>query len=411
MNKRRYVSDLIEEFCFSGSPKMAFIVGPRQCGKTTLSKGMLAKRGVGAYYNWDQREFRAVWTKSPNSVVSKLPQGGSSTPMLVLDEIHKAKLWKRTLKGIFDTTEKRVDIVVTGSARLDIFKKGSDSLLGRYFLFHLHPFSVAELTNQELPDPDQALTRMRLNDPASKESFDSLQRLLKFGGFPEPLFSNSPRKAKAWQQLRNQQIVREDLRDLSKLPELSQIEMLVALLPERAAQPLSRAALREDLEVAHTTVTRWLSYLASLFYHFEVKPFSHRIKQSIKKEGKLYLWDCSEVPEDGPRFENLVANHLLKACNFWTDSGSGKFELSYVRNFSGEEIDFLVTKDRKPWAAFEVKLSDKALSPSWNKILPQLGAIPGFQLVNDSSPYFSSTRIGQSEVVVRDAASALRCLV
>jgi uncharacterized protein len=130
---------------------MAFISGPRQCGKTTLAKSLLKERHSGNYYNWDETKFRRLWTKNPSAII---PTKSKKTSVVVLDEIHKAKLWKRTLKGVFDTLENPLDIIVTGSARLNVYKKGSDSLLGRYFHFRLHPFTLGEISNASKVAPD-----------------------------------------------------------------------------------------------------------------------------------------------------------------------------------------------------------------------------------------------------------------
>lgn len=411
MSKERYLADIIEEMCFLGPAKMAFVVGPRQCGKTTMARSILKARGAGAYYNWDQREFRAIWAREPQSVIKNIAPNSKLTPILIFDEIHKAKLWKRTLKGVFDTLEERVDIIVTGSARLDTYKKGSDSLLGRYFSFRLHPFTVREVVGEKPVTPDRVM--LCLEDglpPATSEAKDALSTLLRFGGFPEPFLAQSQRRALIWRQQRLQQLVREDLRDLSRLPELSQIEMLMSLLPERAASQLSRSALREDLEVAHTTVTRWLNYLEALYYHFEIRPYSKNIKRSLKKEGKLHLWDYAEATQPGQRFENLVAQHLLKACHYWSDCGHGKFELRYLKNTDGAEIDLLIVKDNKAWLPVEVKLSDTNPSPHWSAFLPALGCKFALQLVNLPN-YLKIERSGGQNVIVADASRFLLNLV
>ena len=350
---------------------MAFVSGPRQSGKTTFAKALLKERGFGRYYNWDDIEFRRQWVKSPRLIVPRAE--GEKTPILVLDEIHKAKLWKRSLKGVFDTLEAPVDIIVTGSARLDIYQKGGDSLMGRYFPFRLHPFSVAEMIHRKATSPDELINAIKTRSlSASKEATSALETLQRFGGFPEPLFSQSEKVARAWRRTRQEQLIREDLRDISRIPELSQIEMLAALLPERVGSVLSRAALREDLEVAHTTVSRWLSFLERLYFFFEIKPYSKKIRNSIKKEGKLYFWEYSDVPTPGARLENLVAAHLLKACHYWTDSGEGLFELFYLRNKQGYEIDFLITKDKKPFLPIEAKSTDTQIANGWKIFLPQI---------------------------------------
>jgi predicted AAA+ superfamily ATPase len=413
MAKERYLHKIIHELCFHKQFKMAFIAGPRQAGKTTFANTILKERGQGAYYNWDETKFRRLWIKEPQKLVDDLEFKKSVPPIIILDEIHKAKLWKRNLKGIFDSLTKRVDILVTGSARLNIYQKGSDSLMGRYFLFRLHPFTVAELVNSQPNEPEtiiNALNAFEL-DEGNKEAQEIFDNLWQFSGFPEPFLAQSTRRANAWRRMRLQQLVREDLRDLSRLPELSQVEMLLSLLPERVGSQLSRSSIREDLEVAHTTINRWLNYLEALYYHFEIKPYSKSIKRSLKKEGKLYLWDYAEDLGDSARFENLVAQHLLKACHYWTDAGYGNFELMYLRDIQGYEIDFLIIKNKKPWLPVEVKLSETSPSANWKTFLPQLPCDLGVQIVKEPKSHLKIHSQANKRIIVCDANRFLSKLV
>ena len=404
----RYLGAAIRELCFPRH-KIAMLSGPRQCGKTTLAKLLLEERGAGSYRNWDQVEFRRVWARSPSSVV---PAASRATPILILDEIHKAPGWKRSLKGLYDTLDRTCDIIVTGSARLDVYRKGGDSLLGRHFAFRLHPFSLGELSGARLPDDPDARRDAVLSGrvPASRDRDRVLADLDRFGGFPEPFLTGSVRAARVWRHSRVTQVIREDLRDLTHLTELGKIELLASLLPERVGSPLSRQALSEILEVSHPTVTRWLAALSDLFYGFELKPWTKAVSRTLRKEGKLYLWDWSEVAEPGARFENLVACHLLKACDYWSDTGEGRFELFYLRNKEKEEIDFLVVRDKRPWLAIEVKLSDTAPSRHFPKFLRYLGLERALQLV--ARPNVDHLeRVGDVEVRVMSAATALSALV
>jgi uncharacterized protein len=382
MIKERYLENIIEDVCFS-SRKMAFISGARQCGKTTLAKQVLKQRKVGHYYNWDEIKFRRLWTKDPSNIIPSPPEG-HTTPLIILDELHKAKSWKKNLKGVFDTLEIPCDILVTGSARLNIYRKGSDSLLGRYYHLRLHPFSLCELTRKkhEIAAEDLLDAIFNRSIKVTKQAKEYMPLLMRFGPFPEPLLAGTEKTLNLWRRNRVEKIIREDLRDLSRLPELSQVEMLTSLLPERVANPLSIKSLSEDVEVAYTTVKRWLHYLNELYYFFEVKPYSKSLSRSIKKEGKLYLWDWSEVENEASRFENLVAMHLLKYCDYLTDSGMGNFELRYLRNKEKKEIDFLLLKNNKPWLPIEVKLNQGKLSDNWKVFLPQIKCPQAIQIVN-----------------------------
>lgn len=389
---------------------MAFISGPRQAGKTTFAKFLLKERGDGAYYNWDETEFRRAWTKNPKTILPS--KAGAEIPLVVLDEIHKAKLWKRTLKGVFDTLEAPLDILVTGSARLNVYKKGSDSLLGRYFHFRLHPFSLHEMVLGGPPlSPDAMLEAVRERSlDFRKEWREAFAGLLRFGGFPEPLFSQDERKARLWRRGRTEKVIREDLRDLSRIPELSRIEMLASLLPEKVGSLFSIASLRDHLEVGHETVKRWVTFLQELYYLYEIKPFQGSIARSLKKEGKAYLWDSSEVQDKPARYENLVANHLLKACHYWTDTGEGEFTLHFLRNKEKQEIDFLMARDGKPWLAMETKLGQGDISPNWKKFLPHLGNVLAVQLVSEPG-HWKRVKVGEKEVLVASAQEFLAYLV
>lgn len=406
--RTRYLQPTLAELCFADH-RIALVSGPRQCGKTTLAKRMLADRGVGAYFNWDQREFRRLWATEPQKTVEI--EGKGRVPLVVLDEIHKARLWKRTLKGIYDTLTRPTDLFVTGSARLAVYRKGSDSLLGRYRAFRLHPFSVAELLGRPAPAPDDALQALfAAAARPSRRSAEILEALMRFGPFPEPVLGQDTRKARLWRRERVDAVVREDLRDLSRIVELDRVQLLASFLPERAGSLLSVESLRRDLEVNHQTAERWLGALADLYYCYEIHPFTARVRRSIRKAGKLYLWDFGEVADPAARFENLIAGHLLKACHFWTDAGYGEFELRCLRNRDGKELDFLITRDGGAWLPVEVKRSDRQPSRSWRTFLPALRCDHALQIVLDPGVREEHELDGVRLLVV-SAADALGCLV
>lgn len=407
----RYLTEAIKTLAFTDH-KMAFLSGPRQCGKTTLGKLILKQYAQGSYHNWDDIEFRRLWAKNPKKIIP--PPAGEekeNAPLIILDEIHKAKGWKRSLKGVYDTLTSPADILVTGSARLNVYKKGGDSLLGRYYNFRLHPFSLGEILNSTPPTPDAFIKNIFEGETTTTKTARShLEALLEFGGFPQPFLSQDVKKARLWRQRRVEMVIREDLRDLSHLPELSKIEMLAALLPERVGSLLSLNALREDLEVSYDTVKRWLHMLSELYYIFRIQPYSQSIKRSLKKESKLYFWDYSEIESKGGRLENLVACHLLKACHYWTDTGEGLFDLHYLRNKEKQEIDFLITRDKKPWLPVEVKSQSKEAVPAWKKFLPMLPCNIGCQIVLAGKTSKKTELIG-GEVLVTPISRFLSALV
>ena len=180
---------------------------------------------------------------------------------------------------------------------------------------------------------------------------------------------------------------------------------MVSLLPEKVGSLFSLNSIREDMEVSHDTVKRWLTYLKELYYLYEIKPYHQSIPRALKKEGKIYFWDFGEVDDPAARFENLIANHLLKACHFWTDTGYGRFDLFYLRNKEKQEIDFLIVKDDIPWIPLEVRTDSFSPSPNWRKFLHLLPCKKGVQIV--AGPHRQQHRIGNKDVLVIGAAEFL----
>lgn len=258
-----------------------------------------------------------------------------------MDEIHKFKSWRNFVKGLYDTLKNTHTFLITGSARLDHFRKGGDSLLGRYFYYRLHPFSLPELGFNK----------------------KNLDRLFKYGGFPEPLIEQNDRTLKRWHTGRLSKLVKSDLRDLETVKDLDKVEILAEELPHRVGSPLSVKSVSEDLEVDPKTTKRWIGILDSLYYCFLIPPYGTSQIRAVKKEKKLFLWDWSQVEGPGERFENMVACLLLKYCHFHEDANGEKMELRYIRDTDKREIDFVVLKNKKPLFAVECKLKNRSVSP------------------------------------------------
>lgn len=347
MQKRRYLDKLVTADL---KEKMVFIGGPRQVGKTTFAKDIGSLQYAHcAYLNWDSRADRQ------NILASRF---NAAAELLVFDEIHKYTQWKNYIKGVYDTYKERFNILITGSARLDIYRKGGDSLMGRYHYYRLHPFSLAEAlqidNNHTVPGELQFVA-----NTGSREVFE---QLFKFGGFPEPFLKKDERTLRRWHNQRVERLVKEDIRDTENIRDLSALQVLVELLHDRVGSLLSLNSLREDLSVAHKTVTQWMDVLERFYYHFRIYPFASTNIKSLRKEPKLYLWDWSEVNSEAARLENIVASHLLKLCHFLYDANGYRVDLFFLRDMEGREVDFMVVVDDKPWFAVEVKTSDLTVS-------------------------------------------------
>lgn len=367
---KRSITLPIKELCFP-SQKMAFISGPRQVGKTTLSKQIAADFTQNKYITWDNPKIRKQWSTSPISFTEDF--NINKRALLIVDEIHKSKIWKTQVKGLWDQREKNLDLILTGSAQLNTLRKAGDSLLGRYYHFNLHPLTVGEILQTSL-EPDQLFNQILKNDyPEENKKFETIfNTLKKFSGFPEPFISSETRKLNLWRKTRLERLIREDLRDLSKLPDLSSVEVLATLLPSKIGSCLSVENLRLDLETSHNTAKRWLKYLEAVYYHYTIRPYSKKISNSIRREPKIYLYDYTEVTNAGALFENIVANHLFKTCQSWTDCGYDNFELTYVKTKQKSEIDFLITRNKNPWLAIETKKANQSVTKPVLNLLNQL---------------------------------------
>ncbi len=380
---KRHIQSYVESLALTRH-KMAFISGPRQAGKTTLAKSLL--QDSSNYYSWDQPEFKRRWIKNQTEIgiAAKEKKNGR----IVFDEIHKNPNWKNQLKGFFDQFNEDLEIIVTGSAKLNIFRKGADSLLGRFFHFHVLPFGLSELAsfNGNIFSFLQFLKF--LNKPVlfelAKSDEKFVEQLFQFSGFPEPLFEKSESVHRVWRKNRIELLIRQDLKDLSNIMQTGQVEILSAFMPDKVGSPISIQTLQEDLDVGYNTVKRWVKHLENVYYHFEIKPFVKSIPRSLKKEGKIYLYDWTQVDSDGARFENMVAVHLLKMVHFYNDTGQAELELKYIRTKDQNEVDFIILSDRRPLFTVEVKLSDTHLDPTFKKFQKFI-KVPHFQIIKDTN--------------------------
>lgn len=368
MNRFRYLQkNVIADL----SEKMVFVGGPRQVGKTTLAREIGASAYENCeYLNWDNRDHRRNITKERFS-----PAPG----LHIFDEIHKFRQWKNLIKGVYDTRSEGFDILVTGSARLDIYRRGGDSLMGRYHHYRLHPFSVAEAMGRE----NFLVPGEECNIELAVEARSVFEQLLTFGGFPEPFLKGDARSLRRWHNQRVERLVKEDIRDIENLRDISALQMLMELLSKRVASLLSLNSLREDLSVAHKTITHWMDILEEFYYHFRIFPFNSSKIRSLRKEPKLYLWDWSEVSDLGARLENVVASHLLKMTHYLYDTEGYKVELFFLRDTDGREVDFLVTIEGAPWFAVEVKAAYTAVSKNLHYFRTRLDIPFCFQVVGE----------------------------
>jgi len=382
----------LEKICFHEEfgRQMRFISGPRQIGKTTLAKNFLHQLKLDQlYFNWDLRAVRDQYIRDPYFFETDIYDASTQNKLawICLDEIHKMPKWKNILKDYFDKFEEKVRFMVTGSARLEWFQKSGDALTGRYFLFHLLPLTLSEAAGNSLPqlreeEPAEDFIERRIAHVRYEQRL--LEQLLNYSGFPEPFFRASDRFYRRWQRDTVDQILREDVRDLTRIIETENIASLILRLPDRIGSPLSVNALREDMQVSYTAVKNALSALQLTCIIFFVPPYSRSISRALKKEKKSYFYDWTRCADPATRFENYVAVELKTFIELWNDSGLGELDLFYVRTKDGRETDFLITQNGQPWCLLEAKLSDGAVENHHRKHAEALGRLPVVQLTQET---------------------------
>ncbi len=368
---KRYLQDLVQH---DSDDKVILISGPRQCGKTTLSKALFKNY---VYLNYDLAADREAIAKKHWS---------READCIIFDELHKMPEWKRWIKGIYDTEGNRPRLIVTGSANMEAFAKVGDSMAGRYFQFRLHPLDIKEGVEFGHQSADVVANK-----------------ILTLSGFPEPFLKNTPVFYRRWRKTHLDVILRQDFLDLTAVRSIKNIEILIDLITQRIASPLSYVNLAQDLQVDAKTIKAWTLLLENFYVLFKVTPYHHNIARAILKEPKFYFFDVPRVKDEGARIENLVACALLKEIHYIEDTQGLNARLHYLRTRDNQEIDFLVVVDDKPVFCCEVKTSDTGPSKHFEFFQKALKLKHAYQLVFNCPKEFDTA----TGVHVRDLTKFL----
>ncbi|MCX6545080.1 MAG: ATP-binding protein [Acidobacteria bacterium] len=386
---------------------MVFISGPRQSGKTTLAGLIAGQFRNHLYCNWDIPSHQSQLIDNP-TFFTGIPRHDASRPLIVFDEIHKYRNWKNYLKGAYDECRSDYQFLVTGSGRLDLYQRGGDSLAGRYLQFQLWPLTIGELGNANR-EMDAFLRDPLLVSLDRQEELSAIwDRLETLSGFPEPYLNGRVASYRRWSATYSQGIVREDIRDMTGIRSVSDVETLFNLLPSKVGNPLSLPSLARDLKLAYTTVQSWLSVMERFYLTFALTTWTERIARAIQKERKVYLFDVPRVKDPAARFENQVALELWRAVSCWNAMGAGDFAVHFIRNKEHQEVDFLVTNNREPVLLAEAKLADERPTEPLLKMQRAL-RVPAVQLVRNARTFKTYTN-DSLPVVVAPASCWLAAL-
>ncbi|MDP2368921.1 ATP-binding protein [Rhodoferax sp.] len=374
---KRYLDDRVRQDL---TKKMVLLTGPRQVGKTTLSQQLLGEQPGGQYLSFDVVAHRSVIQSQ---------SWRQSAPLLVFDEIHKMRDWKAWLKGVVDGRAPGQSLLVTGSARMDTFRQTGESLAGRYFRLRLHPLSVREWCDGTGATPHAALTH-----------------LLARGGFPEPALATSDTDAQRWRADYFSGLVREDVLEFSRLHEVNAMRLFAQMLRSRVGSPLSLASMARDLQLAPSTLGKYLDILEALFIVFIVRPWHRNIARATLQSPKVYFFDTGLViGDEGIRFENLVACHLLKQAQWQQDTRGAAVDLHYIRTKDEAEVDFALSEGDTLTHLVECKLSDTKPHRALARFAEQWPQAQAVQLVRECK---AESDVGRLQI--RDAAPWLASL-
>jgi len=370
--------------------KMIFLTGPRQVGKTMFARRWLDAAGSeDTYFNWDDPSVMLEYRKNPLYFRNVIDENIKRKPVpMVFDEIHKHTAWRDVLKGLYDTNRERMQLLVTGSARLGFGRKSGDSLVGRYFSYQMLPLGLPEavgdfsaVLQDHLAFVDGESLARFARETGTKEAMEALEQLLRFGGFPEPFLKGSDRFHRRWQADYKSLLTKEEVRDLSRIQDIKGLETMVEILPARVGSNLSVPSLVNLLNVSHKTITNWIEVLMAVYLVFTMAPWHRNIKRSIIKEKKLYFFEWSLLSNRGSRFENFLAVNLVRMAGRFTEMGLGDFRVYYIRDKEKREVDFVLVKDNDPIALFEAKESDSGISKPGEFYARKLKA-PLYQIVH-----------------------------
>lgn len=383
------------------------MAGPRQTGKTTLAQSLAESYANHAYLNWDILSHRSRLIENP-TFFEEIERKDESTPLVVFDEIHKYKDWKNYLKGIYDQFRNEYQFLISGSGRLDIYQKGGDSLAGRYYLYHLWPFTVSELGKANAAFDLFKLNPLKISMKRHAELQEIWSTLAEFSGFPQPYLSGRKTTYRRWSKTYSRQLIREDIRDLTGVKSIGDMETLYYLLPSKVGSPISIPSLSRNLKVSYNTVRSWLAMFERFLMVFSISPWTRKIARAILKEQKVYLWDVPRIQDAAARFENMVALELYRAVTIWNDMGLGSFSLHFIKNKEQQEVDFLIADNHRPVLLAEAKLSDAQPSPALIKFQKAVD-VPAVQLVNQAGG-FRKLRNGNQIILVAPACQWLAML-
>jgi len=311
------------------------ILGPRQSGKTTLSKMVFPDY---QYCSLEEPDIRRQAQNDPKGLLANFSDG------VILDEIQRVPELLSYLQGIIDNNPKPGRFILTGSHQPQVHCAVSQSLAGRTAMLELLPFSIDEISQYN-----------RKSDCPYKMIIE---------GFYPRLHDNQLRPERFYGSYLSTYIER-DIRALINLKDLTHFEEFLRLIAGRVGQLVNYSSIANDVGVSSTTIKNWVSVLKASYILFELPPYFTNIRKRVMKSSKLYFVDvglaawllglktASQVQRDplrGTLYENLLIMEVVKRI---LNHGE-RPNLHFYRDARGNEVDLLIQNARQ-FSAIEIK--------------------------------------------------------
>jgi predicted AAA+ superfamily ATPase len=368
------------EEALSDTPVVA-LLGPRQCGKTTLARALAPKR---AFISLDDHSTRESAAADPTGFLAGLP--GTVT----IDEIQRVPSLLLAIKRAVDEKRTAGRFLLTGSADLFLLPRVSESLAGRVETIRLHPFAecekerspgrfLAQFLGGELVPRVGGAPRAR-----AAARTDLVRRVLQ-GGFPEAV-ARPPARARRWHQQYIESILERDVRDVASIRHGGELRSLVELCALRSATLLNASTLAGELGIDRSTVMVHLTVLERVFLLRRLPAWHTNACARLIKTPKLHLCDsglCAALADLdeaaigdsrdklGGLLESWVVEQFAAQAD-WTDPA---VRLHHFRDKDGVEVDLVLTRGRHVWGV-EVKAA-KSVQPSDFRGLSRVASLAG----------------------------------
>lgn len=343
----RLLMDLIEKRLYRN--KAIIVVGPRQVGKTTLLRMLVAdtQRKV-LMWNCDEPDVRRKLAE-PTSTELRVEIGDAD--LILIDEAQRVKNIGVTLKLMIDNFPEK-QLVVTGSSAIELSNSINEPLTGRKYEYVMYPFSAEEL----------------INEFGAQDERRMLERRLVYGSYPE-VVNNAGEEREVLTDLVGSYLYKDifSFQDVRK-PEV--IEQLLQALALQVGSEVSFNELGRLLGLNSVTVQRYIDLLEKSFVVFHLRSFSRNVRSELKKSRKIYFWDngvrnaiigdfksLGLRPDVGALWENYIISERLKHNAYSSFYGKSYFwrtqlqqEVDYVEDIDGvlHAYEFKWSKTKQP---------------------------------------------------------------